>query len=191
MSAPQPGAPAGDASRLAELVRSSPPSAASTRVLAIDGRSGSGKSTLAAAVAARTGAAVVSVEQLYGGWDGLRAGIARLVDDVLAPLAAGGRAEVPRYDWTRAAWLETEPLRAPEILIVEGVGAGAKDAAALLSVLAWIELPEAVRRERAMERAPDIYDGHWERWRAQEDEYIRTDRTRERAQIILPLQTGC
>ncbi len=175
-----------DAARLAALLSAAAPRAGGTRVLAIDGRSGSGKSTLAAAVAARTGAPVVSMEQLYGGWDGLRDGIRRLVQDVLLPLAAGERVCAPRYDWSGACWLDPQPLGAPDTLVVEGVGSGALDAAPHLAVLAWIELPEAIRRERAMERDPGIYDGHWERWRAQEDAYLLTDGTRERAQVILP-----
>jgi adenylylsulfate kinase-like enzyme len=52
-----------------------PPAAGPTRVLAIDGRSGSGKSTLAAALARDTGAALVALEDLYGGWDGLEHGV--------------------------------------------------------------------------------------------------------------------
>jgi len=174
-----------DAARLAELLLACAPGPAGTRVLAIDGRSGSGKSTLAAAVSERTGAPVVSVEQLYGGWDGLRAGIERLVRDVLAPLAAGERVAVPRYDWTSAEWVEPEQLGAREILIVEGVGAGARDAAPYLSVLAWIEAAETVRLGRASARDREIYEGRWEQWRAQEDDYIRSDRTPERAQIVL------
>jgi len=172
--------------RLAELLSAAAPSAAGTRVAAIDGRSGSGKSALAAALARRTGAQVVAMEQLYGGWDGLREGIGRLAQ-MLAALAAGEPAAVPRYDWAGARWLEPGRLASPEILIVEGVGSGALAASAHIGVLAWIELPEALRRERAMERDGETYEGHWERWRAQEDDYIRSDRTPQRAQIILPL----
>src|SRR5579871_514962 len=88
--------------------------AAAGGVLAIDGRSGSGKTTLAAAL----GAPVVSLEDLYGGWDGLRPGIERLVRCVLEPLAAGRRARVPRYDWHAGRWREPWPLDPPPLLVV-------------------------------------------------------------------------
>jgi hypothetical protein len=171
--------------RLLELTLAAPARAGSTRILAIDGRSGAGKSTLAAEAALGAGAPVIAMEQLYGGWGGLRDGIRLLVSDVLMPLAGGGAPEVPRYDWVARRWLATRTLRAPDLLILEGVGAGALAAAPYLSALAWIELPEQDRRERAAARDGSIYEGHWEQWSAQEDEYVASDRTRERADVIV------
>jgi para-aminobenzoate synthetase len=173
------------AQRLAGLAAGAAPRAGATRVLAIDGRSGSGKSTLAREVALATGAAAVAMEDLYGGWDGLREGIDRLVREILAPLSQGRDAHVPRYDWVEGRWLEPVTLRAPALLVVEGVGAGALAAAPHVSVLAWVELEHELRRERALARDADIYTAHWERWARQEQEYLRTDRTPERADVII------
>ena len=61
-----------------------------------DGRSGAGKTRLAAELSAELGAAVVSLEDLYGGWDGLDRGIGVLVSEVLEPLAAGRTLRVYR-----------------------------------------------------------------------------------------------
>src|SRR5690349_19354104 len=119
------------------MLRAAPPRAGRTRVIAIDGRSGSGKSTLAALLGAELDAPVVSLEDLYGGWDGLENGVDLLVAEVLAPLAAGRTARVPRYDWATGAWAAPVPLPPPALLIVEGVGAGARRAAAYASVLVW------------------------------------------------------
>ena len=171
--------------RLAELTLAPAPSAGATRVLALDGRSGAGKSTLAEALAQAMGVPCVSLEALYGGWDGLLAGIERLVSDVLEPLSAGRPAVVPRYDWLAGRWLAPRVLERPPVLIVEGVGAGALAAAPYVGVLAWLELDEQTRRRRAMERDGSIYGGHWEMWRAQEDEYLAKDRTQERASVTL------
>jgi len=173
------------AGRLADLVRAAPARAGETRVLSIDGRSGAGKSTLAARVARELAAPSVSLEQLYGGWDGLQAGIDRLVSAVLVPLAEGRTAQVPRNGWPDAGWLSPEPLAPPAVLVVEGVGAGALAAAPFLSVLAWVELSEDARRARAMARDGALYEGHWEIWSEQEDEYIRRDRPAERADVII------
>ncbi|MCD0449478.1 AAA family ATPase [Actinocorallia sp. API 0066] len=170
---------------LAARLRAAPPSAGRTRVLAVDGRSGAGKSTLAARVARELAAPVVSLEDLYGGWDGLEDGVDRLVSDVLVPLAEGRRAHVPRYDWIREAWDEPVPLDPPEHLVIEGVGAGALRAAQYVGVLVWLEVPEAERKERALERDGATYTPHWERWAAQERAHLARERTRERADVVV------
>jgi uridine kinase len=172
-------------SRLGGRVREAPPRAGRTRVLAIDGRSGAGKTYLAAALARELEAPVVTLEDLYGGWDGLERGIGLLVSAVLEPLAAGRPVRVPRYDWVAGQWAEPVPLDPPELLIVEGVGAGARRAAAFESVLVWLESAAAVRKKRALERDGEVFAPHWERWAAQEDAMLARERTPERADMVI------
>ena len=164
------------------------PRAGRARVLAIDGRSGAGKTRLAAELSAELGAPMVSLEDLYGGWDGLERGIDLLVSAVLEPFAAGRAARVPRYDWAAAGWAEPLPLEPPDVLIVEGVGAGARRAARFESVLAWLEAPADVRKKRALDRDGEIFAPHWDQWAAQEDATLARERTPERADLVL--QTG-
>jgi uridine kinase len=168
------------------LLRATPARAGITRVLAIDGRSGSGKSTLAARLAAGLGAPLVSLEDLYGGWDGLEPGIDLLVSEVLEPLAAGKTAHVPSYDWVNDTWREPALLPPPEILIVEGAGAGARRAAVYESLVVWLTAPLAVRKKRAFERDGQTYIPHWDRWARQEDAMLARERTPERADVVLP-----
>ncbi|MEO3783790.1 hypothetical protein ABGB12_10690 [Actinocorallia sp. B10E7] len=172
-------------SELAARLRETPPKAGRTRVAAIDGRSGSGKSTLAASLARELGAPVVSMEDLYGGWDGLEDGVDRLVSDVLVPLSEGRRAFVPRYDWIAGAWGAPVPLDPPAELVVEGVGAGCARAARYVSLLVWLELPEEIRKHRALERDGDTYDPHWDRWAAQETAMLAREHTPERADVVM------
>jgi uridine kinase len=156
-----------------------------TRVVAIDGRSGAGKTSLAGELRSALGAPVVSLEDLYGGWDGLERGIDLLVSEVLEPLSAGRAALVPRYNWVTAAWEDPLMLRPPEVLIVEGVGAGARRAAAYASLLIWVESAASVRKKRALDRDGETFAPHWAAWAAQEEAMLAREDTPGRADIVL------
>ncbi len=172
--------------QLLAAARGASPRAGATSVIAVEGRSGAGKSTLAQALAGELDAPVVSLEDLYGGWDGLEDGVSLLLDAVLRPLAAGRVADVPRYDWLAGAWGEPWALAPPAHLIVEGVGAGARTLARYTSVLAWLELRATIRRERALARRHgELYAAHWERWALQEDAFFERERPDERADLII------
>ena len=170
---------------LAADLRRAAPRAGRTRVVAIDGRSGSGKTSLAARLHAELAAPVVTLEDLYGGWDGLERGIDLLAAAVLGPLGAGRAARVPRYDWVRGVWDAPWVLEPPELLIVEGVGAGARRAAVYESVLVWMEAPASVRKKRALDRDGDTFAPHWDMWAAQEDAMLARERTAERADLVI------
>ena len=171
--------------RIIAALAGAPPRTGGSRVVAVDGRSGAGKTSLAAALSGRLRAPVVSLEDLYGGWEGLEHGIDLLVSAVLEPLAGGRAAQVPRYDWVAGGWAEPVVLEPPLILIVEGVGAGARRAAAFESVLVWLEVPAAVRKKRALDRDGATFAPYWDRWAAQEEAMIARDRTPERADIVI------
>jgi uridine kinase len=156
-----------------------------THVVAIDGRSGAGKTSLAAELRVELGVPVVSLEDLYGGWDGLERGIDLLVSKVLEPLADGRLARVPRYDWVAAAWGTPWVLEPPEVLIVEGVGAGARRAAAYESTLIWVEAAAPVRKERALDRDGETFAPYWDLWTAQEDAMLAREHTPDRADIVI------
>jgi len=165
--------------------RGLPPRAGRTAVLALDGRSGSGKTVLATALAARAGAEVVSLDELYPGWDGLAAAPGLLVEHVLRPLAEGRAAAVPRWDWTAGASGTPRPVVPGPLLLVEGVGCGDPGCAPYLSGLVWLDLPAALRRERALGRDGALYTPHWDRWAAQEEAYLRRSRPDRRADLVL------
>ncbi|MGH3262016.1 MAG: hypothetical protein ACRDNS_08480, partial [Trebonia sp.] len=169
---------------VAEAARRADPRDGRTRVVAVDGRSGAGKTSFAAALRAELSAPVVTLEELYGGWDGLEHGVDLLVSEVLEPLAAGRAARVPRYDWIAGTWSEPWPLEPPRLLIVEGVGACARRAAAYESTLIWIEVPDSVRKRRALERDGATFAPHWDGWAAQEDAMLVRERTPDRAHLI-------
>ena len=165
------------------------PRAGRTAVLAVDGRSGSGKTVLAAALTAGAGAEVVSLDEFYPGWDGLAAAPGLLVEQVLLPLAQGRPAAVPRWDWTAGAFGAPRLLAPGPLLLVEGVGCGDPAGAPYLSGLVWLDLPAALRRERALGRDGAVYAPHWDRWAAQEDAYLRRSRPDRRADLVLEGRT--
>jgi para-aminobenzoate synthetase len=170
---------------IAEAARRAVPRCGQTRVLAVDGRSGAGKTSLAAGLRAALGAPVVALEELYGGWDGLERGIDLLRSAVLEPLSTGRAARVPRYDWVAATWSTPWVLEPPALLIVEGVGAGARRAAAYASVLVWMEAPESARKKRALDRDGETFAPHWDRWAAHEEAMLAREHTPDRADFLI------
>jgi uridine kinase len=170
---------------VAAAARGAVPRNGRTRVVAIDGRSGAGKTVLAAGLQPQLGAPVVALEDLYGGWDGLKRGIDLLVSEVLEPLDGGRAARVPRYDWVTGAWGTPWVLEPPEILIVEGVGAGALRAAAYASTLVWMQAAAAVRKKRALDRDGETFGPYWDMWARQEDAMLAREHTPDRADIVI------
>ncbi|WP_344950724.1 (d)CMP kinase [Sphaerisporangium flaviroseum] len=164
--------------------------AGATRVIAVDGPSGSGKTTMGRALAGELDAALIHMDDLYPGWDGLRDGVDRLVEWILRPLAGGEAARWRRYDWTLGAYAEWREVPPSKVVVVEGVGTGAVAARPYTSFLVWMEAPVSVRRARALSRDGETYRPHWERWARQEQAYFAADRVRDRADAIIDTGTA-
>ncbi|MCK9893529.1 dephospho-CoA kinase [Frankia sp. AgB32] len=173
------------AARVARWFARRPTRAGNTRVLAVDGRSGGGKTTLARAVAGRLGAPVLPMDDLYDGWDGLASGVGQLVEGILRPLADGRRPRWRRYDWAAGRYGALVTLDPVGLLVVEGVGAGARAAAPLLSGLVYVAAPASLRRRRALARDGDTFIPHWDRWAGQEERYLAADDVAGRADILV------
>lgn len=153
-----------------------------TRLVCVDGPSGSGKSMLADRLAAALGGQpVLHMDDLYPGWDGLAEAVCLLYDRVVEPLIRGRPARYRRYDWGRGEYAEEHDLGIPPVLVVEGVGSGARPIAAHAVLLVWIEAPRLERFRRGVERDGEAYRPHWERWARQEDAHFAIEGTRDRA----------
>ena len=156
-----------------------------TRVLCIDGPSGSGKSELATRVgAARPGSVVVRLDDVLQGWDGLPDLAATLTRDLLAPLERGEPAAYRRYDWHAGALADRVHLPDTDLLVLDGVGSGARLLAPWRSLLVWVEAALTVRRERGIARDGDSFAPHWESWARAEATHHAVERTREQADLI-------
>lgn len=145
---------------------------APARITLIDGRSGSGKTTFATALAARTGAQLLSLDDVYPGWDGLEAGEAHVLQQVLQAIADGRAPRWQSWNWVDdcpGAWHDLDPARD---LIIEGCGAISPAARALAHHAIWVELADdAERRRRAIARDGEIFALNWNRWARQEVEH--------------------
>lgn len=159
-------------------------------LVGIDGRSGAGKTTLTdqlAAVLRRSHDVVVfRLEDLYPGWDGLLEGMAAYRTEILEPLRHGQDAHRTAWDWLTSEPGTPRLTRTAEIVLLEGVGACHREARMLLDTSVWVELPTSQRRRRALERDGAAYEGHWDQWAAQEEEYLAEDPVWECADIIHP-----
>jgi len=176
-----------DVEGMAAWVRSAPPRLGSTRLVVVDGPAGSGKTTLADGLAAALGAAaVVHMDDLYDGWSGLGPGVwDRLLRQVLDPLAAGRPARYQVYDWARGRFDRWVDLPVPEVLVVEGVGAGAEPVEGRASLRVWVEAAPDVRLARGLARDGEALRDEWLRWAQRERAHFGADRTRERADVLV------
>lgn len=175
-------------------LRSSEPPVRRAAVTIIDGRSGSGKTTFARALTAQLGAQTLHLDDLYPGWGGLRTG-SHSVPDAL------DRLRYRRYDWERGVFADEVLLDPARPLVIEGCGAitaanlaaakrfaeigrsgstGSDDAharsAGPVVHSIWLECPELVRRDRALERDGEMFAPHWAEWAAQEHTHLRVER---------------
>lgn len=144
----------------------------------IDGRSGAGKSTFADLLTEQvTAAAIVRLDDVYPGWDGLREGADMVREHVLVPLRRGERGSWRVWDWAadRPSDQEEHVVAAP-VVIVEGSGVLTPASAPLADVTVWLEAPREARRVRALERDGETYRPHWERWERQEEAHLRDHR---------------
>jgi uridine kinase len=161
---------------------------AAPRITLIDGRSGSGKTTYATELARRTGSQLLSLDDVYPGWDGLEAGEAHVLQHVLRAIAAG---EPPR--WRSWNWADARPgtwhdLDLARPLVIEGCGAISPAARALAHHAIWIELPDDdERRRRAIARDGDAFARNWQRWARQEERHAQLHDPRGTAdEVVTP-----
>lgn len=189
----------GAAREIIDLTLSREPTLGAGRVIAVDGPSGSGKSTLVRALSANAADRGIShrvlpLDLLYAGWSGL-AGIGATLDALLRPLATGAAGHAPTWDWDAdrpGGDLVLEPV---DLLVLDGVGAGHRTIADLLTVLVWLDGDSHTNLGRALARDVDLhesagadpaaYRARLEQWQDAEAAHFAVDATRERADIAL------
>lgn len=159
------------------------------RLVCVDGPAGSGKTTFAArlrrAVPDEVSCRVVHLDDLYPGWDGLRAGVEHVAEHVVAAFARGGAGRYRRYDWHAdrpGDWVEVPHT---DLLVIEGVGAGSRAYADLVTTLVWVEADEDVRLARGVARDGVASRERFLQWMADEAPYLEEQGTRGRADVVV------
>lgn len=188
MSGPPPATVALVLGRLA----AAPPLLGVARLLCVDGPAGSGKTSTAAALAAGAAARgtdvrVLHMDDHYDGWEGLDGAPAR-VRALLDDLAAGRAGTYRPYDWYAARFgapVEVAALGPSSLVVLEGVGAGARDAASLRSLLVWVEAAPGLRLRRAIERDGEHLADELRAWSGREAAHFDAHGTRDAADVRL------
>lgn len=162
------------------------PAGMRTKVIAVDGPGGAGKSTLANCLAAALGDAQVVRTHDFASWDDPLNWWPRLVEDVLEPLARNEPARYRRSDWEgrgKEEWREAVPA---DFVVLEGVSASREAFRPFLTYSVWIETPRDLRLRRGLDRDGEQARAQWERWMAEEDDYVRREQPREHADVVVP-----
>jgi uridine kinase len=174
-------------SEIVRSVRAKPrPSGMSTKVIAVDGPGGAGKSTFAARLAEELGGAQVLHTDDFASWENPIDWWPRLVKEVLEPLSCNQSARYRRTDWGNPGHEEWGEVAPAEFVILEGVTASREAFRPFLTYSVWIETPRELRLSRGLERDGEEARAQWEEWIAEEEDYVRRERPRERADLVLP-----
>ncbi|MFB9314397.1 4-amino-4-deoxy-L-arabinose transferase [Nocardioides plantarum] len=127
------------------------------------------------------------LDDLYDGWSGL-ATVADQLGPLLRPLSEGRPGSYRRYDWHAGAFAETVEVDPPGpggLLVLEGVGAGTAAYADLATVLVWVEVSRELRLARGLARDGEHLRAQWLAWQESEDASFASDRTRDRADLVV------
>jgi energy-coupling factor transporter ATP-binding protein EcfA2 len=178
-----------NAQQVLDLARSREPTLAKGRLICVDGPAGSGKTTLADELAELSGASILHTDDMFEGWGGLPR-ITDQLESLLRPLATGRAGTYRRWDWPGNDWAETILVPPAPLLVLEGVGSGAAAYDELVTVLAWVEVPYALRMARGLERGGVGVEDNWPQWAVDEQALFDREGTRERADLVLDGRTG-
>jgi uridine kinase len=155
-------------------------------LVCIDGWSGAGKTALGEALAGKVGCAIVHMDDLYGGWDGLERAWPRLAAWVVEPLRAGRTATWRAFDWAAGQFTGPKLRVAPgQIVIAEGCGSAPRAADGVAHLIVWVEAPAAIRWRRALARDGEAAAPLLRAWAADEAVHHAREGTRERADVIV------
>jgi len=158
------------------------------RIVAIDGPAGAGKTTLANRLKENIKEArveIVHMDDLYDGWQSaLTPALGKVLDiNICSPVSQGKPFKYRKYDWLESKFGPLLEFSFPDILILEGVGAGQKTIRKFLDELIWIEISAQVGLQRVLQRDGAYLEKEMEIWQMRENFHFAADNTRDCATI--------
>lgn len=167
-----------------------------TAIVLIDGRAGSGKSRFAGQLAdlifqsEKQLPKLIHMDDLYPGWEGLRAGSAYLNRSILQPIAAGKQAAWQVWDWELGRrGTANEPangwrsFEGGNLVLVEGCGSVSQASSELADLTIWMESDTSQRKSRFSARDNGQFDSYWGTWSIQEDEFYEEEQSGKLCEI--------
>lgn len=154
----------------------------------IDGLSGSGKTTLAHELVVHLGElnpTLAHMEDLYLGWAGLDAGIARARLELLEPHGLALPATFQAYNWQTDQLGSDITISEKRMLILEGCGSFGAAISGDAYIRIWVSADDAVRKERALSRGAENYDAHWLTWDDQFARYVQHYQPEQLASLVV------
>jgi uridine kinase len=155
------------------------------QLVLVDGRSGAGKTQWARRKQEELGFFLLSLDDIYPGWDGLDAGHRHAFHHGILPWSRGEVARIRRWDWESmrpAGVIDIDPSAS---LIIEGCGSLSVLTSPFATERYWVEADVEVRYQRAVERDGDVFAPHWLRWSLQEDRFYKIHGSRNLADIVM------
>lgn len=164
-------------------------------VIGVSGYCGSGKSTLVRSIV--DGGSLVRMRgddfldptrshRRSGDRDGVERG--RLAEEVLFPFREERKSMFRRFDWTRRALGEPEPVPLADVLLVDLIGLFHPEALPALDLSIWVDVPLETAQARGMRRDEALGRDHTRLWRdvwiPNEIDFERNFSPRERSEVL-------
>lgn len=156
------------------------------KVVAIDGHGGAGKSTLATYLSQALGASVIHTDD-FGSWNKQPDWWQRVINEFLEPVRRGDKT----LNYERGSWWPDHHPKAVKnmavtpTVILEGVSSARQEFRQYLSYAIWVETPMELCLERGLERDGQEALPDWQKWIAEEKDYIARDNPRQYVNTIV------
>lgn len=167
-------------------------------IVLIDGRAGAGKSHFAKLLAEKLFQSerqlpkLIHMDDLYPGWEGLRAGSQYLNHNILEPINQGKQAHWQIWDWaTSTRGAAGEPSNGwrsydgGNLVIVEGCGSVSEQSRKFAQLCIWIESDLDSRRARFSDRDQGVFDEYFALWSIQEDDFYSQENSQALCDLVI------
>jgi uridine kinase len=154
-----------------------------TLVISIDGHAGAGKTTLASAIESNfSGVEVIHMDDLYRGWLlTLGPTLTRELQSIMEQLNEEKIITYSKFNWYKNEIDEPTTIKAPKILILEGVGSGQESISGGVDIKVWVELSPEEGLERVFAREGRSNASEMELFLLDQAAHFTAEQTHERS----------